>query len=74
MTSTEGTDGKECHECPLYERRKSKNTDNLYQASDFNSEACKTQASIRPLASELQPCLMGELISGGMQLTQLDFY
>ncbi len=27
---------------------KSKNTDNLYQASDFNGEACKTQASMRP--------------------------
>ncbi len=26
----------------------SKNTDNLYQASDFNSEACKIQASMRP--------------------------
>ncbi len=31
----------------LYTQRK-KNTDNLYEASDFNGEACKTQASLRP--------------------------
>ncbi len=31
----------------LYTQRR-KNTDNLYQASDFNSETFKTQASMRP--------------------------
>ncbi len=30
----------------LYTQRR-KNTDNIYQASDFNSEACKTQAPMR---------------------------
>ncbi len=30
----------------LYTQRR-KNTDNLHQASDFNSEACKTQAPMR---------------------------
>ena len=46
MNSAEGTDGKQYHECPIV--NKEKNTDNLYQSSDFNSEACKTQPSHLP--------------------------
>ncbi len=49
MNSAEGTDGKQYHECPLVNKEgKMKNTDNLYQSSDFNGEACKTQPSHLP--------------------------
>ncbi len=49
MNSAEGTDGKQYHDYPLVNKEgKRKNTDNLYQSSDFNSEACKTQPSHLP--------------------------
>ncbi len=49
------------HKPIIHKEGKSKNTDSLYQASDFNSEACKTQVSMRPLASDGDILVKGEI-------------
>ncbi len=43
MNSTEGTDAMDANAMNALYTQRRKNTDNLYQASDFNGEACKAQ-------------------------------